>query len=92
MFTRFGEKDFAILLPETFKEGAVCVERSIEELAKEYEKQTHGSETSDDIIINIGLAMFPEDGRDSMILLKAAEEDISQVSFDEYGTGTERHG
>jgi hypothetical protein len=81
-----------ILLPETLKEGAVCVERSLGELSMEYLKQTPGSETTGDIIINFGLATFPEDGRDSMTLLKAAKENISQVSFKEYGTGTEKHG
>ncbi len=73
----------SVLLPETLKEGAVCVEMSLGELAKEYVKETLGSETTDDIIINFGLATFPEDGRDSMTLLKAAKENISQALFEE---------
>jgi len=47
----------------------------------EYLKQTPGSDTTGDIIINFGMATFPEDGRYSMTLLKAAKEHISQGSF-----------
>jgi hypothetical protein len=65
------------------KEGAVCVETKLGELAKEYLQEKPGSETTDDIIINFGLAIFPEDGRDSMTLLKAAKENISQALFKE---------
>ena len=54
-------------------------------------KETLGSEIANDIIINFGLAAFPEDSRDSMTLLKAAKENISQGSFKKYGTGIEKH-
>ena len=91
LVTRLREDYFAILLPETLKEGAVCVETILGELAKKYLKETLGAETTDDIIINFGLATFPEDGTDSMTLLKAAKKNVSQGSFKKYGTGTEKH-
>ncbi len=72
----------SVLLPEALKEGAVYVVTILGELAREYLKETLGSERTDDIIINFGLATFPEDGRDSMTLLKAAKENISQALFE----------
>jgi len=69
---RFGGEEFTILLPDATPETALKRAEQIRIAAKE--ARVHQGETTlEPITLSIGIAMFPEDGLTSELLLQAAD-------------------
>lgn len=71
---RYGGEEFAIIMPETTKDEAFLVaertRKNIEELmAGHWEKFPHK-----DITVSIGIASFPEDGKDAATLIRSSDK------------------
>ena len=67
---RYGGDEFAMILPETAKEGAIEVTDRLKEMFYRY---VHGQEKRIRLSLSIGIANYPEDGNDEKELIGAAD-------------------
>ena len=74
---RYGGEEFGIILPESSAENAAiranALRKEIKKLEIQYKNHTLGT-----ITLSIGVACFPEHGRTSEELLKAADQCLYQ--------------
>jgi diguanylate cyclase (GGDEF)-like protein len=76
ILARYEENVFAMILPETPRDGARCVVDSIYRLIASGSVPSLGNRPSGDIQIIAEAAIFPEDGVDSAALIKHALESL----------------
>jgi diguanylate cyclase (GGDEF)-like protein/PAS domain S-box-containing protein len=67
---RYGGDEFALILPETAREGAIEVTDRLKEMFSRY---VHGEEKRIRLSLSIGIANYPEDGNDEKELIGAAD-------------------
>jgi len=73
ILARYGGEEFVLILPETSRENAFAVAENIRKKIADHpfpgrETQPHGM-----ITVSMGIAVFPEDGRDGSALLQHAD-------------------
>jgi diguanylate cyclase (GGDEF)-like protein len=75
---RYGGEEFALLMPETTKSGAGL---ALERLRKEMEGKSFNTSRSNPIKLTLstGVASYPEDGGEPLVLLKKADEALYQA-------------
>lgn len=71
LLARFSETEFAVLLPETPKDGAQSVANKLDHIAIKFWSRRP------EIEMKKGLATFPEDGRDSLTLQQEMKKTLS---------------
>jgi diguanylate cyclase (GGDEF)-like protein len=74
VFARYEENMFAIILPETAREGAQCVVNNINQLMASGSVPSLKNGPSGDIEVLAETAVFPEDGVDGAALVRHAFE------------------
>ncbi len=67
---RYGGDEFAMILPETSKEGAIELAERLKEI---FAKQYSLSQKRINLSLSIGIASYPEDGMDDKGLIGAAD-------------------
>lgn len=72
---RYGGDEFAMLLPETSKEGAIEVS---ERLKEGFAKFVSGIEKRIKLSLSVGVASYPEDGVDEKLLIGMADKRMYQ--------------
>jgi diguanylate cyclase (GGDEF)-like protein len=70
---RFGGEEFTVIMPQTLKQEAKIVAERIRESVKEGIPGTRRQFQRGAVTVSIGVAMFPEDGRDRRSLLRSAD-------------------
>ncbi len=77
IIARFNKDEFSLFYPYT-KDKAEIAER-IQKILELFEKPIHVAEYEFKIYINIGISVFPEDGKSSEDLLKNADLALNEV-------------
>jgi diguanylate cyclase (GGDEF)-like protein len=75
---RIGGEEFAVLMGDTDKPGAVAVSESLRSV-------TEGAKllpTGEPVTVSLGVATFPEDGQDAASLIAAADRALYQAKAD----------
>ena len=72
---RYGGDEFAMILPETAKEGAIEVSNRLRE---RFARQCSDKEKRIKLSLSIGIASYPEDGTDEQALIGAADRRMYQ--------------
>ena len=67
---RYGGDEFAMILPETAKEGAIEVSNRLRE---RFARQCSDKQKRINLSLSIGIASYPEDGTDDQALIGAAD-------------------
>ncbi|HHM06200.1 MAG TPA: diguanylate cyclase [Gammaproteobacteria bacterium] len=76
---RYGGEEFVILLPETDKAGARELAERIRREIAEHPFAGRESQPSGRVTVSMGVASYPEDGRDAREILKRADEVLYQA-------------
>jgi diguanylate cyclase (GGDEF)-like protein len=71
---RYGGEEFVLLLPETDRAGAVELAERIRTMVEELAVPGFDSRPLGRITVSLGIACFPEDGRDPAGLVRRADE------------------
>jgi len=70
MLAKYGGDEFTIILPQTPKDGACVVAERVRAAVSEH---SFALAPAGSITVSLGVASYPEDGADSVTLLKAAD-------------------
>lgn len=71
---RYGGEEFVIMLPETPKAGALRVADDIRKHISDYPFKGRETQPLGRVTVSIGVATFPEDGKDGSELIKYADK------------------
>jgi len=72
ILARYDENTLSLILPETGREGALLVAQSIVRLCSDIVAALLGTEDAADGLLQVGIACFPEDGRERSDLVDLA--------------------
>ncbi len=72
LVARIGGEEFAIILPETDKEGAMTFASRVRQRAEETLAKLSG--LKDPVTMSFGVATFPDDGREPLGLIESADD------------------
>ncbi len=79
---RYGGEEFVVLLPETDREGAVVLAERIRSTVESLPAVGGETQPLQRISVSLGVACFPEDGRDAATLVHHADEALYQAKAD----------
>jgi len=74
MVARYGGEEFVIVLPSTGKKNAAVVGEKIRRTVEIFPFEGRQSQPGGKVTISVGIAGFPEDGRDRAPLIQSADE------------------
>ncbi len=83
---RYGGEEFAVILPETGLEEAIKTADRIREKVSEEVFPFEEKQPDKDVTVSIGVALFPEEGRDAKSLIDAADKALYKAK----GSGRNR--
>lgn len=73
IIARFGGEEFSIIMPQTDRDEAFLVTERLRKNIKELMPLTWKKFPRDKITVSIGVAMFPENGKDAKTLIRSAD-------------------
>ena len=73
IIARFGGEEFSIIMPQTDRDEAFLVTERLRKNIKELMPLRWKNFPRDKITVSIGVAMFPEDGKDAKTLIRSAD-------------------
>lgn len=74
LLARYGGEEFVILLPETDKEGALLIAEKLRRAVEEHAFYGRETQPLGKVTVSMGVAAYPEHGRDGSTLTKRADE------------------
>lgn len=74
ILARYGGEEFVIILPETFRDGALLVAENIRKAISEHPFEGRESQPLGIVSVSIGVASFPEDEKEANTLLHIADQ------------------
>lgn len=74
ILARYGGEEFVIVLPETFRDGALLVAENVRKTIAEYPFEGREKQPLGIVSVSIGVASFPEDGKEANPLLHLADQ------------------
>ncbi len=76
---RYGGEEFLVLVPEANKEEAMTMAERIRKMVKEFRFPMEEMQPEGDLTISIGIAAFPEDGKEGEQLIEMADQALYQA-------------
>jgi len=82
VIARFGGEEFAVIMPQTEKEEAYIVAERIRKSVKEQLPCTWKTFPRNNVTISIGIATFPNDGKDRTELIRNADKALYRAKME----------
>jgi diguanylate cyclase (GGDEF)-like protein len=82
VIARFGGEEFAVIMPQTEKDEASLVAERIRKSVKEQLPRTWKTFPRDNITISIGIATFPDDGRDRKEVIRNCDKALYRAKME----------
>lgn len=76
---RYGGEEFVIVLPETFRDGALLAAENIRKAIAEYPFEGRETQPLGIVSVSIGVASFPEDGKEAKTLIRMADQALYEA-------------
>ena len=76
---RYGGEEFTIILPSTSRGEALAVAEKIRGRVERYPFRSRETQPNGSITISIGVATFPDDGRDTASLMETADQALYEA-------------
>ncbi len=76
---RYGGEEFAIILPQTQKEGAYLIAERLRELIDQHKFADEQIQPSQSLTVSIGLSCFPNDAETKSELILAADKALYEA-------------
>jgi diguanylate cyclase (GGDEF)-like protein len=82
VISRFGGEEFAVIMPQTEKDEALLVAERIRQSIKEYVPRNWTAFPRKSITVSIGIATFPQDGRDRKELIRNSDRALYKAKIE----------
>ena len=79
LVARYGGEEFMMILPETDKENARRVAEKIRKTIEEHSFPSSEKQSNGKITVSMGVAAFPEDGKDSATLIQNSDRALYEA-------------
>jgi diguanylate cyclase (GGDEF)-like protein len=76
---RYGGEEFVAVVPEASREDARCYAEDIRRRVEEHQFKGRETQPTGRVTLSVGVATFPEDGRDSTELLRRADRALYEA-------------
>ena len=82
VIARFGGEEFAVIMPQTEKDEAFLVAERIRKSVKEHLPRTWKTFPRDNITISVGIATFPDDGKDRKEVIRNSDKALYRAKME----------
>lgn len=82
VIARFGGEEFAVIMPQTEKDEAFLVAERIRKSVKEQLPRTWKIFPRDNVTISIGIATFPDDGKDRKEVIRNSDKALYRAKME----------
>jgi len=76
---RYGGEEFVLLVPETDKEGALHLAERVRQRVEQHDFPGGETQPSGRVTMSLGVATFPEDGKDTNTMILAADNSLYEA-------------